>query len=111
MGGLYVKPFIMKQSLFILCILFLFISCKKETQKESTPEKDFSIVRDSLTDALQKANKEGELVGFSVAIIDQDRVLYNEGFGYADSKNNTPCLLYTSPSPRDQRGSRMPSSA
>ena len=26
------------------------------------------------------------------------------GIGY-------PCLLYTSPSPRDQRGSRMPSSA
>ena len=25
--------------------------------------------------------------------------------------NNTNCLLYTSPSPRDQRGSRMPSSA
>ena len=27
-----------------------------------------------------------------------------------DDKNDT-CLLYTSPSPRDQRGSRMPSSA
>ena len=30
------------------------------------------------------------------------------------TKNNfpgAPCLLYTSPSPRDQRGSRMPSSA
>ena len=26
-------------------------------------------------------------------------------------KNNEICLLYTSPSPRDQRGSRMPSSA
>ena len=25
--------------------------------------------------------------------------------------NSFPCLLYTSPSPRDQRGSRMPSSA
>ena len=25
--------------------------------------------------------------------------------------NNAACLLYTSPSPRDQRGSRMPSSA
>ena len=25
--------------------------------------------------------------------------------------NSTRCLLYTSPSPRDQRGSRMPSSA
>ena len=27
------------------------------------------------------------------------------------SSTNTACLLYTSPSPRDQRGSRMPSSA
>ena len=26
-------------------------------------------------------------------------------------KENDDCLLYTSPSPRDQRGSRMPSSA
>ena len=25
--------------------------------------------------------------------------------------HSVPCLLYTSPSPRDQRGSRMPSSA
>ena len=29
----------------------------------------------------------------------------------SDSDENAVCLLYTSPSPRDQRGSRMPSSA
>ena len=29
----------------------------------------------------------------------------------ARSRSSEPCLLYTSPSPRDQRGSRMPSSA
>ena len=29
----------------------------------------------------------------------------------AKSANSQACLLYTSPSPRDQRGSRMPSSA
>ena len=29
----------------------------------------------------------------------------------APATRNTICLLYTSPSPRDQRGSRMPSSA
>ena len=28
-----------------------------------------------------------------------------------NNKNGNNCLLYTSPSPRDQRGSRMPSSA
>ena len=30
---------------------------------------------------------------------------------WAESQNDPICLLYTSPSPRDQRGSRMPSSA
>ena len=43
---------------------------------------------------------------------DQWRQLGNVGWGWDDLlplfKN---CLLYTSPSPRDQRGSRMPSSA
>ena len=31
--------------------------------------------------------------------------------GKALTTHNLVCLLYTSPSPRDQRGSRMPSSA
>ena len=31
--------------------------------------------------------------------------------GHKTFAGNRPCLLYTSPSPRDQRGSRMPSSA
>ena len=31
--------------------------------------------------------------------------------GYGNSKNSGDCLLYTSPSPRDKRQSRMPSSA
>ena len=30
---------------------------------------------------------------------------------YSDGDKEYTCLLYTSPSPRDQRGSRMPSSA
>ena len=37
----------------------------------------------------------------------------NQLVGHPSSKNDdsSSCLLYTSPSPRDQRGSRMPSSA
>ena len=38
----------------------------------------------------------------------QLKVLGEQGFAYEKVKI---CLLYTSPSPRDQRGSRMPSSA
>ena len=38
--------------------------------------------------------------------------LYEKGTGAKLDKSKTEaCLLYTSPSPRDQRGSRMPSSA
>ena len=35
---------------------------------------------------------------------------FERNFRYVDA-SVTVCLLYTSPSPRDQRGSRMPSSA
>ena len=36
---------------------------------------------------------------------------YAEKFPFEYEANLKDCLLYTSPSPRDQRGSRMPSSA
>ena len=42
--------------------------------------------------------------------IDTDGALVEE-FSQQVNENVTRCLLYTSPSPRDQRGSRMPSSA
>jgi len=43
---------------------------------------------------------------------DYDEVnIFGTGIGFGGTRNSTSCLLYTSPSPRDQRGSRMPSSA
>ena len=40
-----------------------------------------------------------------------DTALYSEAISLEQLGNTKGCLLYTSPSPRDQRGSRMPSSA
>ena len=46
---------------------------------------------------------------------DAPRIADLNGDGFADvaqlTQYDEACLLYTSPSPRDQRGSRMPSSA
>ena len=55
---------------------------------------------------------------------DGHKLIFTTSFGYMNPTNKvaksfpdvkfehaTGCLLYTSPSPRDQRGSRMPSSA
>ena len=42
----------------------------------------------------------------------KDKVIYSETLRLNDDiEKAETCLLYTSPSPRDQRGSRMPSSA
>ena len=39
------------------------------------------------------------------------QILRHRSFTYQEFSQRYACLLYTSPSPRDQRGSRMPSSA
>ena len=61
-------------------------------------------------------DKSEELVGNSVPIFPHNIILYGpSGTGKTYRTINYAlsiiCLLYTSPSPRDQRGSRMPSSA
>ena len=47
--------------------------------------------------------------GLGVSILHQ--LVIAKLLGYSDLAAPKYCLLYTSPSPRDQRGSRMPSSA
>ena len=68
---------------------------------------DASKTNPPKTGAWSKAQYSGPLIGFRM------REFYNifskENFG--NVKPSVHCLLYTSPSPRDQRGSRMPSSA
>ena len=52
------------------------------------------------------------LPGLTFQLFDVERVEVLRGpQGTLYGRNATGCLLYTSPSPRDQRGSRMPSSA
>ena len=45
------------------------------------------------------------------AFLDANDAILEEGSRSGTRGMGTTCLLYTSPSPRDQRGSRMPSSA
>ena len=44
-------------------------------------------------------------------IVTQGGIIGNIHYVNDDGTLSVDCLLYTSPSPRDQRGSRMPSSA
>ena len=46
-----------------------------------------------------------------VSSVSIKKYTYKGAFRFEESEMYKSCLLYTSPSPRDQRGSRMPSSA
>ena len=62
---------------------------------------------DALRDVIAQADAEGE-AGNAAHIPGRDKRYRRKAIF---SKLAYGCLLYTSPSPRDQRGSRMPSSA
>ena len=53
------------------------------------------------------------LYGEGVVLTDSSPIGVDSGFvyNYVDDEDNSVCLLYTSPSPRDRTRSRMPSSA
>ena len=77
-----------------------------EEIKKSSPKE----IQQQMSDNIQwiKGAQENKLVVGS-----QARILYADAEGRVKIAKafNDACLLYTSPSPRDQRGSRMPSSA
>ena len=51
-------------------------------------------------------------IGRILELLDREQIADNTLIIFSsDNGPETTCLLYTSPSPRDQRGSRMPSSA
>lgn len=85
----------MKKSILIIFLIATIASCKQKHKDQEIVERNYTLIKDSLTSKLREANKEGELVGFSVAITHKDKVLYNEGFGFSDEKNNKKYLTNT----------------
>tara|TARA_R110002051_G_scaffold324635_1_gene422821 strand:- start:13738 stop:14943 length:1206 start_codon:yes stop_codon:yes gene_type:complete len=63
---------------FILATLFV---CTTHAQTNDSISK-------KLTSELQQISANGNLVGFSVAIVNEDGTLYEDGFGFADKKAN-----------------------
>ena len=60
---------------------------------------------------LRSAKGIAKMMTVIVAVFEATALMVSEGKTGDDVATNTDCLLYTSPSPRDKRQSRMPSSA
>ena len=67
---------------------------------------------DDLNRGLARTDNAGSAGGLNLLLVNQQTVLdFQSQTSDAVVDGGNVCLLYTSPSPRDQRGSRMPSSA
>ena len=72
----------------ILCLSIgslLWCQCKPESDKNNDREKNANIIHsDSLTQELNDIYRQENIIGFAVAIMNQDKIIYQHGFGYAN---------------------------
>lgn len=76
---------------YILIVLFIScISCspRENNQKEVT-------TKDSLTNELKKVYNNGNLHGFSIALVNEKEAFYQEAFGFANVANGKKYTLET----------------
>ncbi len=67
------------KKLLLICMSVLFVSCKQQEQKEDKFQ--------SLTNELNEISKKGIIHGFSVAIANEEKIVYEKGFGFSDIAN------------------------
>ncbi|WP_299212470.1 hypothetical protein [uncultured Aquimarina sp.] len=77
----------MSKLILILIVTLVTFFYGQYTKESNLIKKENSTAQDSLTTILKNSNKEVELPVFSEAIIDQNYLLYSNGFGFASSKN------------------------
>lgn len=76
----------MPKAALLLCFLISSLICIAQVDDSLSLE---------LSQALQALSEEDKLVGFSVAIYDEEGVLYDGAFGYADRKEEVPYTTET----------------
>lgn len=74
----------MRKIIVAFLILVVFASCKSRKIKEQVKEDKNQTVKDALTAELDSIHANGLINGFSVAIVNKNKVLYTKGFGYAN---------------------------
>lgn len=56
---------------------------------------DYSYVKDYMSWFIEKQMREQGIVGLSVALVDDQRIVWQQGFGYADKANKIPATPQT----------------
>ena len=76
------NPYYCKMKKILVFIILNVILCQSYGQENNSLSK-------KLTEELNQIYSQGYINGFSVAIVNQDSILYAKGFGYSNPKENT----------------------
>ncbi len=83
----------MKNIVLILIFSTIIFSCKQNSETKKVHEKNYTAINDTLTKNLQSAFEKNAIIGFSVSVVDEKGLIYENGFGYTDielKKKYTP---------------------
>ncbi len=68
----------------IIVLLFTVSGCTVSLPKTGTPQDNYKRTRDAITSLVQEEMKRHNIQGMSIALVDDQRIVWAEGFGYAD---------------------------
>lgn len=74
----------MKNIVLLLIFSTIIFSCKQNIEIKKTSEKNYAAINETLMKNLQSAFEKDAIIGFSVSVIDDKGLIYENGFGYTD---------------------------
>ena len=74
---------------YLILVTALMNACNNSDSLNVNPEPQVTDSQ-SLTEALESVYQQSEIPGFSISIIKQDQIIYQNTFGYADIQNQIP---------------------
>ncbi|EDM43994.1 beta-lactamase [unidentified eubacterium SCB49] len=83
----------MKSKVAIIIFLTILISCKENRENIKLVKKDNTAINETLNKNLKSAFEKDAIIGFSVSVVDDKGLIYENSFGYTDialSKKYTP---------------------
>ncbi|MBK8278398.1 MAG: serine hydrolase [Nitrospira sp.] len=97
---------------WLLCIFALVTGCASSppSKPETRVPGDYAYTKDYIRWFIQQQMKKHSVTGLSLALVDDQRIVWAEGFGHADKARNvsaTPETLFRAdPSPSSSRRPR-----
>lgn len=81
----------------LICMLLSFTAYAVPPQKAPETQKkgDYSYVKDYMTWFIQKKMKDKGIIGLSIALVDDQQIVWQQGFGFADRENKIKAVPET----------------